>query len=170
MVIRSTTPSILHGAMVGAGFTPMLSTYHKYYPWVSLRASPEHPVGSLQGITMNDILFENQTISFWLVWEQIFKKAKKIWKIWEPLTWVRVSEFSCQKKLVQAIRKKMMSIKLNYVSMQNWTMFYLLDLVPYSWTMGLNFGDPVLSHRNLITVKGKDTFITKPTSKSACQV
>jgi hypothetical protein len=38
-----------------------------------------------------------------------------------------------------------MNIKLNYVSMQNGTTFYLFDLVDHSWTMGLNFGSTVLS-------------------------
>jgi hypothetical protein len=32
-----------------------------------------------------------------------------------------------------------MSIEFNYVFMQNGTMFYLLDLIDYSWTMSLNF-------------------------------
>jgi hypothetical protein len=50
------------------------------------------------------------------------------------------------KKLVQANNEKeAMNIKLNYVSMQNGTTFYLLDLVDHSWTMGLNFGGIVLS-------------------------
>jgi hypothetical protein len=38
-----------------------------------------------------------------------------------------------------------MNIKLNYVSMQNGTTFYLLYLVDQSWTMGFNFGGMVLS-------------------------
>jgi hypothetical protein len=50
--------------------------------------------------------------------------------------------------------------------MQNGTTFYLLDLVDHSWTMGLNFGDMVLSQPNLIRVKD-DTFIIRPTSKFA---
>ncbi len=41
--------------------------------------------------------------------------------------------------------KEIMNIKLNYVSMHNGTMFYLLDLVDHSWTMGLNFVGIVLS-------------------------
>ncbi len=45
-----------------------------------------------------------------------------------------------------------MNIKLNYVSMQNGTTFYLLDLVDHSWTMGLNFGNKMLSQLNLIKV------------------
>ncbi len=61
------------------------------------RASPQHPVRSLQGITVNDILTENQTIS----------------------------------------SQEIMNIKLNYISMQNGTTFYLLDLGDYSWIMGL---------------------------------
>jgi hypothetical protein len=32
-------------------------------------------------------------------------------------------------------------------------MFYLLDFVDHSWTMGLNFGGTVLSQLNLIRVK-----------------
>jgi hypothetical protein len=32
-------------------------------------------------------------------------------------------------------------------------MFYLLDLVHYSWTMGLNFEDTMLSQLNLIRAK-----------------
>jgi hypothetical protein len=60
-----------------------------------------------------------------------------------------------------------MSIKLNYVSMQNGTTFYLLELVDHSWTMGLNFADMVLNQPNLIRAKKKDTFITRPTSKFA---
>ncbi len=43
------------------------------------------------------------------------------------------------------MRKKVINIKLNYVSMQNGTTFYLLDLVDHSWTMGLNFGGMMLS-------------------------
>jgi hypothetical protein len=46
-----------------------------------------------------------------------------------------------------------MSIKFNYVSMQNGTTFYLLDFVDHSWTMGLNFGGTVLSQSNLIRAK-----------------
>jgi hypothetical protein len=46
-----------------------------------------------------------------------------------------------------------MSIKLNYVSLQNGTMFYLMDLVNRSWTMGLNFEGIVLSQHNLIKTK-----------------
>jgi hypothetical protein len=46
-----------------------------------------------------------------------------------------------------------MSIKVNYVSMQNGTTFYLLDLVDNSWTMGLNFADMVLNQPNLIRAK-----------------
>jgi len=48
-----------------------------------------------------------------------------------------------------------MSIKFNYVFVQNGTMFYLLDLVDHSWTMGLNFGSMMLSQPNLIKVKKK---------------
>jgi hypothetical protein len=32
-------------------------------------------------------------------------------------------------------------------------MFYLLDLVDHSWTMGLNFGGTLLRQLNLIRVK-----------------
>jgi hypothetical protein len=46
-----------------------------------------------------------------------------------------------------------MTIKLNYVSMQNGTTFYLLDLVDHSWTKDLNFGGTMLSQPNLIRVK-----------------
>jgi hypothetical protein len=46
-----------------------------------------------------------------------------------------------------------MNIKLNYVSLQNGTMFSLLDLVHRSWTMCLNFGSIVLSLPNLIRTK-----------------
>jgi len=46
-----------------------------------------------------------------------------------------------------------MNIKFNYVSMHNGTTFYLLDLVDHSWTMGLNFGNRMLSQLNLIEVK-----------------
>jgi hypothetical protein len=46
-----------------------------------------------------------------------------------------------------------MSIIVNYVSMQNGTTFYLLDLVDHSWTMGLNFGGTVLNQLNLIRAK-----------------
>ncbi len=45
-----------------------------------------------------------------------------------------------------------MNIKLNYVSMQNVTL-YLLDHVDHSWTMGLNFGGTMLSQLNLINAK-----------------
>jgi hypothetical protein len=51
--------------------------------------------------------------------------------------------------------KEIMSIKRNYVFIQNGTKFYLLDLVDYSWTMGLNFGDTSLSQPNLIRAKGR---------------
>ncbi len=51
--------------------------------------------------------------------------------------------------------KEIMNIKLNYVSMHNGTMFYLLDLVDHSWTMGLNFVGIVLSQPNLIRVQIK---------------
>jgi len=37
--------------------------------------------------------------------------------------------------------------------MQNGTTFYLLDLVDYSWTMGLNFGGTMLSQSNLIKAR-----------------
>jgi len=37
--------------------------------------------------------------------------------------------------------------------MHNGTMFYLLDLVHYSWIMGLNFGGTVLNQANLIRAK-----------------
>jgi hypothetical protein len=46
-----------------------------------------------------------------------------------------------------------MNIILNYVSMQNGTTFYLLDLVDHLWTMGLNFGNRMLSQLNLMKVK-----------------
>jgi hypothetical protein len=55
-----------------------------------------------------------------------------------------------------------MTIKLDYVSMQNGTTFYLLDFLEHSWTMGLNFGGTVLSQLNLIKAKDR-TLITKPT-------
>jgi type IV secretory pathway TrbD component len=45
-----------------------------------------------------------------------------------------------------------MTIELNYVSMQNGTMFYLLDLVDL-WIIGLNFKNMMLSQPNLIRVK-----------------
>jgi len=48
-----------------------------------------------------------------------------------------------------------MNIKLTFVSMQNGTTFYFLDLVDHSWTMGLNFGGMVLSRFNLIKAKEK---------------
>jgi hypothetical protein len=52
--------------------------------------------------------------------------------------------------------KEVMSINLNYVSMQNETTFYLLDLVDYSWTnIHLNFGGTMLSQLNLIKAKKK---------------
>jgi hypothetical protein len=50
-----------------------------------------------------------------------------------------------------------MNIKLYYLSMQNGTTFYLLDLVDYSWTMGLNFEGTMLSQSNLMRAK-KRTF------------
>jgi hypothetical protein len=37
--------------------------------------------------------------------------------------------------------------------MHNGTMFYLLDLVDHSWTMGLSFGGIVLNQPNLIKAK-----------------
>jgi hypothetical protein len=46
-----------------------------------------------------------------------------------------------------------MNIKLNYVSMQNGTTFYLLNFVDHSWTMVLNFKGTVLSQPNLIRAK-----------------
>jgi hypothetical protein len=46
-----------------------------------------------------------------------------------------------------------MTIKFNYVSLQNGTTIYLLDLVNHSWTMGLNFGATMLSQPNLIRAK-----------------
>jgi hypothetical protein len=52
--------------------------------------------------------------------------------------------------------------------MQNGTTFYLLDLVGHSWTMGLNFGGPVLNQPNLIRAKKNDIFIIKFASKFAC--
>ncbi len=55
-----------------------------------------------------------------------------------------------------------MIIKLNYVSMHNETMFYLLDLVDHSWTMGLNFGGTMLSQLNLI--KAKERTMSSPNS------
>jgi hypothetical protein len=39
--------------------------------------------------------------------------------------------------------------------MQNGTMFYLLDLVDHSWTVGLNFGGTQLSQLNSIKAKKK---------------
>jgi hypothetical protein len=45
----------------------------------------------------------------------------------------RVSRFSYHQKLVQTSNERQfMSIKLNYVSMQNGTTFYLLDLGDHS--------------------------------------
>jgi hypothetical protein len=64
------------------------------------------------------------------------------------------------------MRKKVMSIELNYVFIQDGTTIYLLDLGDHSWTMGLNFGCMVLNQLNLIRAK-KNTFITIPSSKSA---
>ncbi len=37
------------------------------------------------------------------------------------------------------MKKEVMNIKLNYVSMQNGIRFYVLDLVDHSWTMGFEF-------------------------------
>jgi hypothetical protein len=51
-----------------------------------------------------------------------------------------------------------MNIKFNYVSMQNGTTFYLLDLVDHSWTMGLNFGGMVINQPNLTRAKKKGHF------------
>ncbi len=51
--------------------------------------------------------------------------------------WVKVLGFSCHKNnSISKQWEEVMNIKLNYVSMQNGTMFYLLDLVDHSWTMG----------------------------------
>jgi hypothetical protein len=70
------------------------------------------------------------------------ERTQTIWElgnVW-PLTRVRVSGFSCHSKLVQARNEKgVMSIKLNYVSMQDETTFYKLDLViihgSWVWTL-----------------------------------
>ncbi len=43
-----------------------------------------------------------------------------------------------------------MIIKLNYISMQNGTMFYLLDLIDHLWMMGLNLRGTFLNQPNLI--------------------
>jgi len=55
-----------------------------------------------------------------------------------------------------------MSIKPNYVSMQNETTFYLMDLVDRSWTRGLNFGGIVLSQHNLIKTKERTLSSSNP--------
>jgi hypothetical protein len=86
-------------------------------------------------------------VSPWLksnyrLWESFFFKNKKIWqlgKVW-PFTRVRVSGFSSHQKLIQLMSKKLWASNFNYVSIQNGTTFYLLDLVDYSLTVGLNFG------------------------------
>jgi hypothetical protein len=49
--------------------------------------------------------------------------------------------------------------------MQNGTMFYLLDLVDHSWTMGLKFGGTVLSQPNLIRVEEKTLSSPNPHQK-----
>jgi hypothetical protein len=46
-----------------------------------------------------------------------------------------------------------MNIKLNYVSIQNRITIYFLDLVNYSWNMGVNFGGMMLNQLNLNRAK-----------------
>jgi hypothetical protein len=53
-----------------------------------------------------------------------------------------------------------MKIKLNYVSMHNGTMFYLLNLVDHLWTIGLNYEGTMLSQLNLI--KAKERTLSSP--------
>jgi len=124
---------------------------------------------------MSDTLTENQTIGFHLcenqMWENQFLKNKN--KSENPVRFDPLIGSGFQSlaviiflKYKQAMRKKVMSIELNYVFIQDGTTIYLLDLGDHSWTMGLNFGCMVLNQLNLIRAK-KNTFITIPSSKSA---
>jgi hypothetical protein len=66
------------------------------------------------------------------------KQEQKKSENWVRFSQVTVSGFSCHQKLVQASNEKeVMNIKLNYISMQNGTIFSLLDLVNHSWIMGV---------------------------------
>ncbi len=80
--------------------------------------------------------------------ELVFKtRTNKIWKpskVW-PIAWVKVSRFSHHQKLVQANNEKKLWASNLIMFLCRKEQRFIYWSCYHSWTMGLNFGDIMLS-------------------------